>query len=166
MTKNSGNKKSQLVSIDLMIGVFIFSIIIIFLIVTWDDYIIRLDINLNENQILNTAFAFSDYLIKNPGVPGDWNNETVTYIGLADFDRKVNRQKFENLTQVNYTISKKLFRVDLFDYNYFINFTWPNNEYRNSYGAPPAVKSKNIIKIRRYVMYDGNISLFYLTLWK
>lgn len=163
------NKKSQIVSLDLTIAIVLFSVIVIAMIVFFDLFLNRLQTNLIETEILNNAFAMSDFLVSTPGEPTDWNNNTVIALGLAGYDRNLSEKKLNNLSNLNYNYTKGLLKIDIFDYDYSILITDLNKTAQGivySYGISPSPSAKTMIKIRRYVIFKNETSIFELNLWK
>ena len=163
------NKKAQIVSLDLTIAIVLFSIIVIAIIVFFDLFLNRLQTNLIETEILNNAFAMSDFLVTTSGEPTMWSNTSVRVLGLADYDRVLSEAKLNNLSKLNYNYTKGLLKIDIFDYDYSILITDLNKTSQGivySYGISPSPSAKTVIKIRRYVIFKNETSIFELDLWK
>jgi hypothetical protein len=162
------NKKSQAIMLDLVLSISIFAIITTSLIIVWAIYQDRIQDNFQDSKLLNTAFAFSDFLISTEGQPTNWNNNTVTAIGLADSDRILSNSKLKNLSLIDYNQSKNLFKVSLLDYDYSLLITSIdkiNTSIRYAYGVIAPNDARRVIKVSRLVIYQNETTIFQVSLW-
>ncbi len=163
------NKKAQVVAMDLTLAVAVFAVISVLMITLWSIYQNRLQDNINNGQILNVAFTFSDYLISNPGKPTNWNSSNVIGIGLASQDRFISESKLNNLSNISYNKTKSLFQINMYNYDYYLllsNYNLTNPTIYYAYGLPAPNNAKKVIKLRRYVIYNNDTATFEVTLWK
>ena len=162
------NKKSQAVMLDLILAISIFAVITTSLIIVWAIYQDRIQSNFRDSQLLNTAFAFSDFLISTEGQPTNWNNTTVTSIGLADSDRVLSNSKLKNLSLIEYNQSKNLFKVNILNYDYSLLITSTdklNQSIKYAYGVISPNDARRVIKVSRLVIYQNETSIFQVSLW-
>ncbi len=82
------------------------------------------------NSVASDAKALSSSLILS-GYPSNWDNSTVTRIGIAD-DQRVNTTKLKNFKQINYSSTKKKFGTA---YDYLVFFTNSNGDVLNLRGV-------------------------------
>ncbi len=106
-------------------------------------------------------------LLLEEGIPENWTRENVVKIGITT-NNKIDERKLEefyNISQTDYSIVKKMFRINS---NYFINFTEPiiiNQNYVQGIGLEP-VNPQQIIKATRFVVYKGKPTTIRVIIWE
>lgn len=169
LIRNLIGKRAQAFVQDMVIAVFILSMVIV----------IYLNFDINHaltgeseyNSLISEAKTISDYLV-GTGYPSDWNETNVVRIGLADDNNVLDTLKistFENMTKNDYDNTRNLLRTK---YDYIIFFRDYNQNILNLTGekfiGKPGVNITNIDsqnpkhlkKISRYVVKkDGSINV-------
>lgn len=162
------NNKSQVWSLDLMIGIIIFATSLTFF---YKYGIDSIDFERqNVNNLLLDAKIISNYLISK-GYPEDWTHANVTLIGLTNGEMDINPDKvseFSDIATMDYTKSRKLLSTM---YDYFVFFEdksnntirineveWVGKDYR-------VEDPKNIVKVIRFVNYNSTIIRMVVYVW-
>jgi len=117
--------KGQAIIVDFTLAFFLFIIAWGFLTTQFDN---KYDETLTNNDLkimrLKADTAL-EYLVKNPGLPSNWENLTISDLnrpGLAITDRKLSEAKlsaFSNLSS-NYEQMKTKLSLEEFDFFFFI----------------------------------------------
>ncbi len=99
------NNKAQMWFMDFVIGIIIFSLVLI----TYYTY--TTNISKQDAVILNDIISDSKSVSSSlmlAGFPENWDNETVQRIGLMGSNRKVNETKLRYLSDISYKEAKKI----------------------------------------------------------
>lgn len=160
-------KKAQAWGIDLMIAMTIFSVA--FLII----FIFSINISVQEPKTLDSMKQEGNNImnsILSEGSPISWNTQNVKKIGILNVDNKINQTKLEsfyNLSQNNYSLTRKLFNTK-FDYAlFFDNLTISGIEIESigKNASLSNINSSNLIKVSRISIYNEKPVNIYLYLW-
>lgn len=114
--KNLLNKNAQMWFMDFVIGIIIFSLVLI----TYYTYTIN--ISKQDAVVLNGIISDSKSVSSSlmlAGFPENWDNETVQRIGLTGSSQKVNETKLRYLSDISYKEAKKLFGT-VYDFFMFL----------------------------------------------
>lgn len=112
------SKKSQIWFTDFVIGMLIFS----FMLVTYYIYMANLPVGNKDNidLYIENSKTLSSALLSS-GSPYDWNNETVEVIGIANKNYEVNVTKLIEFSNINYNQTKRYLGTN-YDYvMFFLN---------------------------------------------
>ena len=153
------NSRGQAVSFDLAIAVFIFILAFISIASLWESNLEDFSNSRDFQELQNSAFMISETLVKNQGVPSNWEIlqfSDVNVIGLAEQDRVLSTQKvarLKNLLSSSYALTKDKMRLQIYDI--FIKFDSLDQKTAdlNMGVAPP--QNVYIATIRRIVDYNG-----------
>lgn len=118
----TSNRKGQMLSPDFVLGLVIFSIVLIIGFTLWDVSYRRsvwfYDIELMQDK----ALYASSKLLNTPGVPQDWDTTNVVMVGLKDNESlALDADKILNFRRLGYNNSRELLGIGSFDY--YINVT-------------------------------------------
>lgn len=100
------NKNAQMWFMDFVIGIIIFSLVLI----TYYTY--TTNISKQDAVVLNDIISDSKSISSSlmlAGFPENWDNETVQRIGLTGNNQNVNETKLRYLSDISYKEAKKLF---------------------------------------------------------
>jgi hypothetical protein len=139
--------------------------------------IFALNYTLNQNQqtiemnvMENAAMSASDALVRQPGIPEDWNSSSVVTLGLASQENILNESKLQNFLSMDNDTIKTLLGIG--NYNFYFEVRYPNgslaslpNGEQIGKGDQPSGAS-TIIPVERYVIYMEKIARLRLVLWK
>lgn len=157
------NKSAQLSTIDLFAAISIASLLLIAIFSTYHYYNNILERKMLYNDIQLTAFAAVDYLVKNPGIPNNWeeNPSNIERIGLASKSLTISTDKINNLSSIDYETQKQLLNL----VGYEFNLTIVGNGVSYTTGTSLSDKSY-IVNAKRIITYQGKIASVNLMLGK
>lgn len=165
------NRKGQVISIDLIVGISIFLILLTLCILVWSQTVYRMEQRKILYEMQNNLMLALDMLIKTKGVPSSWerNPNSLIALGLAYDDRTLSKDKvdaFMNLVDLDYNASKKY--LGILKYDYRLRLLDLNGEVLNdtrfrSVGLDPVGDFK--ITVSRLVNYNGNLTNLELTIF-
>jgi hypothetical protein len=166
------SKKAQIISIDLIISVIIFIILISFVFLTISRYQTSINENIASQDINVKALQISDLLVKSSGEPSNWEDDVskLNTIGLASRDRSLHISKITEFLELDYNLTKEKFNVETFDF-YFalkeLNGALVEIDDDNiEKGLSAGLNATNVVTIKRIVLYGGNEKRVEFTLWK
>ena len=139
--------------------------------------IFALNYTLNQNQsqiemnmMENAAMSASDALVRQPGIPEDWDSSDVITLGLASQENILNESKLQNLLSLDNNTIKSLLGIS--NYNFYLEVRYANGSLASLptgegivKGDPPSDASM-VIPVERHVIYMGEIARMRLVLWK
>lgn len=151
--------RGQIAITDLMITIFILTILIIFFVYSWNLYNIRLNEKVEDDDMILLANKISDILV-NEGKPRNWNNETVEIIGLGK-DNIIDNGKLDMFLNMNYGFVKS--KLNLRNYEFYFRINNLDGTNYRSFGIIPEGK---IISVGRLVELNGEEKEVEIMLWK
>ncbi len=156
-------KKSQIVIIDLVIALFIATILIIVIILAWNRYTIILNEDCMYKEMQIIAFQTADLLIKTGGEPIDWEKtpSSVDVIGLASSDRSLSIEKVAAFLNLSYNISSKSLGLEFYDFYFQLKHV--NGTKLGEYGKPP---NNFVVNAQRLVSYKNEKAIVEFAVWK
>lgn len=154
--------KAQLATTDFYVALIIFIILLGVILLTLNNYTIRLDREQDKNEILLVAFQLSDALVKNLGTPSSWedNATKLEVIGLAEDDHILSAKKVDAFINLSYNTTKVFIR----NYDFYFRILDYYNNTLITYGMP--FNGTSSVSTRRYVIYNNENAIMELTLWK
>ena len=169
-------KKAQFFSGDIAIAslLFLSSLSMVFLL--WNTLISDIDRDDALRDMENLAVGIAEQLIRNPGVPADWNIYNVEVIGLASEGRVLNDAKVLNFISLmdatnssNYDNNKNLLGVGLYDFS--LNITDLDDNIITIQDTPcttglTPVDETDQITIVRTAISNGEIVRIKFTMWR
>jgi hypothetical protein len=150
------SNKAQTISFDLLIAVFIFSIILVLIMIKLNYYNETLFEKAEYRDMMLRAFEISEALVKTSGKPTGWDSTNVVFLGLASDDRKISKEKAEEFCNISETRIRSM--LDLSYYFYF------NLNGTITCGSIPA--GKKIVSVKRNVFFEGKNAILEFTLWR
>ena len=141
--------KAQAAVIDLFIALFLFMIMLSTTIYTWNLYITRLNEDRENTEIIMKAFQATEALVKNEGIPANWNLTNVNLAGLG-IDRILFSDKVDLFFNLSEDKIKDIFKIQLYDFNITL-------KYING----TKIKEKNNLEgekynnVKRYALYKN-----------
>ena len=158
------HKKSQIVMTDLVVAVFIFLFLVLLVFSMWSFQNMRLQDNLNFEDMQVKAFQISNILVKSKGTPTDWENNytTAEMVGLAEQDRILSKVKVTNFTKMPYSNVSTLLKLG--KYNTSLNISDLDGNTVTSFGNKTS--GKNVVEIKRFVRYNDQTNILSLRIWE
>ena len=166
--------KSQVWTTDFIISIMLF--IALFLLFGKTIFDLTNDSKEDIVPLITEGRAVSDSLISE-GYPVNWNNATVSKIGLTA-DNRIDASKISAFYSMNYSEAKRLFNTP---YDFFVFLSDENNKLisvEGNYGfGNPAINAtqdnvtlsgvdfERLAKIDRIVIYDSKIVKMVVYLW-
>lgn len=143
--------KGQIIMNDLFIALSLFLVVIVFTVLLFNNYSVHLNEEIENNDMLITAFQISDVLVSNSGYPSKWeeNITSIKNIGLVTKDRIISKDKLNNFTNLDYDTSKGLLKLY---YNFYISLKDLDNNTITTYGY---ISGEKIVNVKREVFYEG-----------
>jgi hypothetical protein len=188
------NSKSQLLSIDVMMSIVIFTLLTTMIYTVYDNYVSGIYDLSTKNAMTLRAFQISDLLVKSQGVPVDWNSSTVEQLGLATESHVLKGRKVGELIallQNNYSYAKDILGVGNYDFKLelrngnrtrkFFLEEFGRIAYTDGPGGNPEEQTAEYFGLKHwldsnYIDYDdygseweeliSNISLYATTVWE
>ncbi|MEK6933123.1 MAG: hypothetical protein AABW56_05020 [Nanoarchaeota archaeon] len=156
------HKKSQFATTDFYIASIIFLILIVSLTINLYTFPKKLDEGQNKNEMLITAYQFSDSLVKNTGNPSLWeeNATLIKVIGLVDFDRVLYPPKVNKFINFSYDFTKDFTKP----YEFYLRLLYYNGTEDLNYGMQ--FNGSTSITIRRHIIYNDEKQILEITIWK
>ena len=162
------NRRGQAWSIDLIVGLMIFSITILIFFI----YSVNYSGEAKENfQGLSQEGDIIFNNILSEGYPLDWDETNVVKIGILDHN-KINETKLErfyNYANDNYAETKIKFNTR-YDYYFTFNNMTINSVSVNGTGKPGTninnINATNLLKITRFSIYENKPVTVYLYIWE
>lgn len=155
-------RKSQTVSIDLFMAVFVFIILLILIISSWNIYQVKIVERMAYEDIMVNAFQIADLLVKSRGYPLEWNSTNVEVIGLAASDRIISSEKLNSFFNISYSSSKELLNIERYDFYFQVKHI--NGTAADSYGLES--NGTYSVSAKRYVLYENEKAIIDFKLWK
>jgi len=128
VNKNLNNTKAQVWFTDFVIGMIIFSLVLISY-YTYTTNISKQDSSATDNLISDAKIVSSSLTTK--GYPDNWDVNTVTRIGFTDSYNRIDTTKFNEFNKLNYNDTKKLLGTI---YDYFLFFVNESDDVQNVEG--------------------------------
>ena len=155
--------KAQLVMSDFLIGIVILFIIIALSALAWNKTVENLKLKEERSEMESLAISITDQLIRDFGIPGDWNETNVMSIGLAEEDNVLDPEKVSTFTNLEKDGTKTLLGIR--NYDFIFRLRDSDENILLEYGDVP-INAKDVVIIRRLVLYEGQPTIMDLGLWK
>jgi hypothetical protein len=165
MVKMSYSKKSkaQLFMSDFIMASVIVIFIIILSVSIWNRNVNSLKSKEERSGMESLVLSISDQLIRSPGIPSDWNKNNVLAIGLAAEDNTLDAAKVYNFTSLDIDKTKNLLGIG--NYNFIFRLRNTSETVLVEYGDLP-IDGKEVVILRRIVLFEGLPTIMDLGLWK
>lgn len=168
MTKKQFNKYGQLFSMDASLSVIVFIFILIFLVVVWNLYSVRLDERVQEEEMQLAAMQALDTLTKTWGVPNNWNLNPAAAqaIGLRLNPGSLDNDKVEGLRDPSITDANFAKRLNIDRYDYYFRILNSIGQPVLEKGDPASGTKKMIVSVSSFMYHQGENCEVVLTLRK
>jgi hypothetical protein len=117
---NIRKKRGQAAVTDLFVAIGIFIVLITITSVLWNLYNVRLVNRLEYDDLSIKAFQISDFLLKTPGNPDNWDYlvleedvgpDDIVYVGLVEGELRIPKNKTIALAELNESGISEVFRA-------------------------------------------------------
>ncbi len=149
--------------IELGAALLIFLIAFVFLEGVWPQNISRWNEENEFRTLFNRSVQLSSALVESPGVPSNWNTQSVEVIGLAGQKNVLDHNKlamFEALVSDDYNLARHKMRFA--EYDFFFILDSEDDSQDVNIGKLP-MDPKKTVSIRRVVTMEGKNAI--LLLW-
>jgi hypothetical protein len=161
-------KKAQIWSLDFVISVVIFMIVVIALIFSLNYTSVQTTEHISINQMGKTALFISDSIIRSKGIPEDWNTSNVKIVGLAEKENVLNETKVRYFLNLSEQKIKETLGIE--SYNFYVELKDIAGQTVQINGDP-AIKGSYpsnanfVVPVERTVLFNEKISKFIFILW-
>lgn len=154
--------KAQISTFDFYAALMIAAVLITLIVTSLNNYSIKLAQNQDANEMLLESMQISDSFVKTFGNPTSWENniENLNYIGLAEYDRILSKNKVIQFANFSYNFTQKYIKI----YDYYFRILNYNGTELITQGMQ--FNGTNSVTIRRHILYDNEKAIMELTLWK
>ena len=156
-------KKSQIFTTDFFIAFFIFSVLLIITMISWNDYNSKLEKNIESDILETKAFQISNVLVKSEGSPTNWDYDDVLVIGLAEFDRILSIDKVNSFVSFPINKTNDLLQTHNFNFSFILKETDGDIIFDYGYNIS---NPKRSVSVRRYVVYNNAEAIAEFNLWE
>lgn len=169
------NKKAQVAVMDLFIAAVLFGILVTIMMSTWNEYNVKIDKQIEYNDLVIKTFHISDLLVMYHGKPSAWekpwpavtaqsNGTPLTTIGLAQADGTIDEEKLDKFLNMTYNETRENFNIERYDY-YFQMKRVDGSDF------DPAIfkgveTDSIIVSVRRLVIYKNEEAILQFQLEK
>ncbi len=161
--------RAQIWSMDFLMSAFIFLITLGMMVFAWNYTSTRILQQNEAGPADNTLIMVSDALVRTQGVPEDWNQSTVTSVGLASRDNVLNATKVDMFINMSYEYMKTLLGLERYDFHFSVKHlngsVMQNTKGQNLTAGKYPQDSELVVPIQRYVMYNGSPARLDLVIW-
>jgi hypothetical protein len=161
--------KAQAWSLDFAASVVIFLTALILAIFTLNYVMSQNSQQMEFNMMENTAMVVSDSLVRQPGIPQDWDSGTVTTLGLASQENVLDDTKLGEFLDMDTAAIKNLLGIG--GYGFYLEVRYVNGSLASLPGGDLIIKgdypseAKNVIPVERRVLYMEKPARMNLILW-
>ncbi len=154
--------KGQISTLDLVMAAFVFILIFLTVMWSWNDTGLRIDRFEDRRGIYQKGLDVGEALVKTSGEPANWhslnvaNSSTVNSLGLASQDNVLDQAKIDRFGGMEYEEVRGILGLSREDFNLTIyNSTGGLGDALHSFGQP----SLNLTKVRvsRYASLGDDV---------
>ena len=157
-------KNAQLFSMEGVLSITLFIIIIFFVLSFWNVYSSRLSAQVVSEELQLQAAHISDLLVQSRGFPDSWENDPTTLMipGLMQNPGSLHEKKLSQFLALDYATLKKLLNIERFDIEFQIRDESGN--MLNSTGASPSSADEAVV-FQRLVLVNNQTRQVFITVW-
>jgi hypothetical protein len=164
--------RAQAWSFDFMASVVVFFVILTVLFFAWEYVTFQNEDQMIFNDMENQALILADSLIRNKGFPEDWNETSVSVIGLAESENVLDENKILTFVQMDYDIAKTKLGVPAYEFLFRVRYL--NDTQAQSGGVdlilgidPTGILNTTmVVPVERYVLFDHRVAKLSFILWR
>jgi len=121
MKKITHMNRAQMFSLDYIMSVVIFTMILVILLPVWGTVNQQIQDAEARKEMQMVSISVVELFSRSTGNPSNWTNESIFSIGLANSAHVVNATKVLELRKIDYRTAKSLLGMN--PYNFTLNFT-------------------------------------------
>lgn len=163
-------KRSQAISIDIILALSIFLLTFVFFVWAWNSQITRFTES-NDNLELQSLSQHAAAVLLTQGVPTDWHGTgSVAILGIADNLGRVQYEKMSALaaySSINYSHVKQLLGVLGPGYEAYVAlYTYNGSAYAlNTTAGMAPVNASTVAVTQRNVLVDDTWGILRVSVW-
>lgn len=149
----SVSTKGQVFSTDFLISAFVFIVLLNIAAFTYNlayEQQSRLD---RQRVMDRKAFNIASLMVRTPGYPSNWTNETVRIVGLSEPDHVVQDAKVQELKEMTPAERERVMDLDASEF--FLNIS--AGSYAETAGAPPSDADTVVVDRRSVIVNATNL---------
>ncbi|MBW2984327.1 hypothetical protein KY361_04385 [Candidatus Woesearchaeota archaeon] len=166
--------KAQIFSLDVVIAIGIFILILLSAGLIWNYSREKIAIEETRNDMEIIARNALSVLIETKGNPNNWtsyafNESNIKSLGLADEFLEVDSTKISSLSSADYSTAKTILGILGPNYEFGLDIDiWNGTDYTANYtiGLPPNATASEVVKAERFVLLDNSWTKATMKLWK
>lgn len=157
-------RRGQMFTSDLAVSIFIFFVIVNIALLTWNTVYANKMLFDEERELRERVVRVSDFLVRTPGYPANWTNETVQVIGLVTEDHILDNTKLRELNDTPYRNQSSVLRATPHDFYLTVRndtgvmvLSEPGEpDLRLEYGRPPNESADTVAVNERSVLVNSS----------
>jgi hypothetical protein len=160
-------RKAQIWTLDFSISILIFISAMIAVLFAWNYVSSGYQENQELREMQLKVLTISDSLIRTPGLPDDWDSDSVEVIGLAGEENVLDPLKvreFVNMSDANYSRVKALLDISLYDFYFEVEDL--NGTVHENTTFPMSPSTTLVVPTERYSLYNDRIVKVRFVLWE
>jgi len=162
-------RKAQVWTLDFAASVVIFltALILVMFALNYTLYQSRQQVVLSVME--NAAMSASDSLVRQPGIPAEWNRTNVSVIGLASQENVLNETKLTEFMALDDSAIRGL--LGIANYVFYFEVRYPNGTLASLPGGGEITKgaypsgATTVIPVERHALYMEKPVRMVLILW-
>jgi hypothetical protein len=166
--------KAQIFSLDIVIAVGIFILILVSTALIWQYSREKISIEETRNDMETIARNALSVLIETKGSPSNWtdytfNTANVKSLGIADEFLVLDSAKINSLSSGDYSTAKTILDILGSGYEFQLKITvWNGNTYisNTSIGSAPDSSASEIVHIERFALLNNIWAKTAINVWK
>ena len=158
-------KKGQLASMDLLMALFGFTLVMVFVVSMWALYMNRLNTSIENRDLELSALQTVDTLLRSTGTPINWeiNPNTSEVLGLSSPDGSIDNEKLSAFLKLSYNSTATKLKIKRFKFNFSIYNL--NGTILNSTGLFTN-GTKQVVSVDRLIIIKNETRKISFTLWR
>ena len=154
---SSPEVKGQVFSMDLLLAVVIFIIVVGILMATWNFNKNRMDEAAWSGSLEDIAYTTSDSLVMTPGSPSNWEENTsgVVSLGLSRVERNIDERKIDSIVSIDVVVLRNLTHAGV--NNISITLLDASGNVLKKAGVDPV--GEYFVSSSRVVIYNGEMAV-------
>ena len=148
--------KAQVWSMDFIASITVFILMFSIVVFSWNYVNTQNAEKSTFNEIQTLGLDISDILVRVPGNPEDWNESTVTSIGLATRENVLDKDKVDRFISMNYSQSRALMGLPGMDFYFtleYLNGTTIQYKGKNMTAGSYPVNASISVPVLRPVLF-------------
>jgi len=150
-------RKGQIISSDFIISIAIFLIMISIIIPLFRDMTINRQNSEFREELQTRLSLVSDMLVKTDGIPENWNRSSVTRIGLANDNHRINKTKIRNLVLMDPSTVKDYLALGGIEFN----ISFRKGDYHSLTGVAESPAAYFYVNERKMISLINNSGLYW-----